>query len=55
MNAVPPELKAAIDRYLADNAAGSLVEKTSRMSERYRQGRGSDSTLDFGAYLYSYP
>lgn len=51
MNAIPPELKAAIDRYLAENAAGSLVEKTSRMSERYRQGRGSDSALDFGAYL----
>ncbi len=51
MNAIPPELKAAIDRYLAENAAGSLVEKTSRMSERYRQGGGSDSALDFGAYL----
>ena len=51
MNAIPPELKAAIDRYLAKNAAGSLVEKTSRMSERYRQGGGSDGALDFGAYL----
>jgi ribosomal protein RSM22 (predicted rRNA methylase) len=51
MNAIPPELKAAIDRYLAENVAGSLVEKTTRMSERYRQGRGSDSALDFGAYL----
>ena len=51
MNAIPPELKAAIDRYLAENAAGSLVEKTTRMSERYRQGGGSDSALDFGAYL----
>lgn len=51
MNAIPPELKAAIDRYLAENAAGSLVEKTSRMSERYRQGGGSGSALDFGAYL----
>ena len=51
MNVIPPELKAAIGRYLTENAAGSLVEKTSRMSERYRQGRGSDSALDFGAYL----
>lgn len=51
MNAIPPELKAAIDRYLDESVAGSLVEKTSRMSERYRQGRGSDSALDFGAYL----
>lgn len=51
MKAIPPELKAAIDRYLAENVAGSLVEKTNRMSERYRQGRGSDSALDFGAYL----
>ena len=51
MNAIPPELKAAIDRYLAENVAGSLVDKTKRMSERYRQGGGSDSALDFGAYL----
>ncbi|MDP1700512.1 MAG: small ribosomal subunit Rsm22 family protein [Aestuariivirga sp.] len=51
MKAIPPELKAAIDRYLAENVTGSLVEKTTRMSERYRQGRGSDSALDFGAYL----
>ena len=51
MNAIPSELKAAIDRYLAENSAGSLVEKTSRMSERYRQGGGSDSALDFSAYL----
>lgn len=51
MNAIPPDLKAAIDRYLAESVAGSLVEKTSRMSERYRQGGGSDSALDFGAYL----
>jgi len=51
MNAIPPELKAAIDRYLAENVAGSLVEKTARMSERYRQGGGSDGALDFGAYL----
>ncbi|HUQ36034.1 MAG TPA: small ribosomal subunit Rsm22 family protein [Aestuariivirga sp.] len=51
MNAIPPDLKAAIDRYLAENEARSLVEKTARMSERYRQGRGSDSALDFGAYL----
>ncbi len=51
MNAIPHELKAAIDRYLAESAAGSLVAKTSRMSERYRQGGGSDSALDFGAYL----
>jgi ribosomal protein RSM22 (predicted rRNA methylase) len=27
------------------------VDKTTRMSERYRQGRGSDNALDFGAYL----
>ncbi len=51
MNAMPPDLKAAIDRYLAENVAGSLVEKTLRMSEHYRQGGGSDSALDFGAYL----
>ena len=51
MNAIPLELKAAIGRYLADSAAGSLVDKTKRMSERYRQGRGSGSELDFGAYL----
>lgn len=51
MSAMPQDLKAAIDRYLAENDAGSLVEKTQRMSERYRQGRGSDSTVDFGAYL----
>ena len=51
MNAIPPDLKAAIDLYLAENDAGSLVEKTTRMSERYRQGRGSDSALDFSAYL----
>ncbi len=51
MNAIPHDLKAAIDRYLAENVAGSLVDKTSRMSERYRQGRGSDSAVDFGAYL----
>jgi ribosomal protein RSM22 (predicted rRNA methylase) len=51
MNALPPELKAAIDRHLAENAAGSLVDKTSRMSEHYRQGRVSGSELDFGAYL----
>jgi ribosomal protein RSM22 (predicted rRNA methylase) len=51
MNAIPPDLKAAIDRYLAESVAGSLVDKTTRMSERYRQGRGSDNALDFGAYL----
>jgi ribosomal protein RSM22 (predicted rRNA methylase) len=51
MNAIPPDLKAAIDRYLAETVSGSLVDKTSRMSERYRQGRGSDNALDFGAYL----
>ncbi len=51
MSAIPQDLKAAIDRYLAENDAGSLVEKTQRMSERYRQGRGSDSTMEFGAYL----
>lgn len=51
MNEIPPDLKAAVDRYLAENRAGSLVEKTIRMSERYRQGGGSDSALDFDAYL----
>ena len=51
MNVIPHELKAAIERYLAENGAGSLVAKTRRMSERYRQGRGSGSALDFGAYL----
>jgi len=51
MSAIPQDLKAAIDRYLAENDAGSLVEKTQRMSERYRQGRGSDSAVEFGAYL----
>ena len=51
MNAIPPDLKAVIDRYLAERGAGSLVEKTSRMSEHYRQGGGSGSALDFGAYL----
>ncbi len=51
MNAIPYDLKAAIDRYLAESVAGSLVDKTSRMSKRYREGRESDSALDFGAYL----
>ena len=51
MNAIPADLKSAIDRYLTRSAAGSLVNKTKRMSERYRQGGGSDSALDFGAYL----
>jgi ribosomal protein RSM22 (predicted rRNA methylase) len=51
MNAIPPDLKAAIDRYLTVTATGSLVDKTKRMSDRYRQGGGSDSALDFGAYL----
>lgn len=36
---------------MAENAAGSLVDKTSRMSEHYRQGGSSGSALDFGAYL----
>lgn len=51
MNVIPPDLKAVVDRYLAESVAGSLVEKTSRMSERYRQGGGSDGALDFRAYL----
>jgi ribosomal protein RSM22 (predicted rRNA methylase) len=51
MNAIPADLKSAIDRYLTGNSAGSLVDKTKRMSERYRQGGGSGSALDFGAYL----
>ena len=51
VSAIPPDLRAAIDRYLAESGAGSLVEKTSRMAERYRQGRSSDAALDFSAYL----
>lgn len=51
MSAIPPGLRAAIDRYLTESGAGSLVEKTSRMAERYRQGRSSDAALDFSAYL----
>ena len=30
---------------------GPWWKKPARMSERYRQGGGSDSALDFGAYL----
>lgn len=51
MNAFPQGLKAAIQRYLAESQAGSLAEKTAKMSERYRQGGSSDSALDFNAYL----
>ena len=51
MNAIPPSLKAAIQGHLAKNHAGSLVEKTSQMSERYREGGRSDNALDFNAYL----
>jgi ribosomal protein RSM22 (predicted rRNA methylase) len=51
VSAIPTDLRAAIDRYLAESVAGSLVEKTSRMSEHYRQGGGSDGALDFSAYL----
>jgi ribosomal protein RSM22 (predicted rRNA methylase) len=51
VSAIPTDLRAAIDRYLAESVAGSLVEKTSRMSKRYRQGGGSDGALDFSAYL----
>jgi len=51
MNAIPADLKAAIDRHLAESLSGSLVEKTARMSEHYRQGGGSGGALDFGAYL----
>jgi len=51
VSAIPPSLRAAIDRYLAESDAGSLVKKTSRMAQRYRQGGGSDGTLDFSAYL----
>ena len=36
---------------MAEMEAGSLVEKSARMSQGYRQGRGSDRSLDFGAYL----
>ena len=51
MNAIPPDLKAAIDRHLSESPSGSLVEKTTRMSAHYRQGGGSGAALDFGAYL----
>ena len=51
MTAVPPGLKAAIQGYLAGSDAGSLVESTRSMSQRYRQGGGSDDALDFRAYL----
>ena len=51
MNAFPQALKAAIQRYVAESQAGSLTEKTTRMSERYRQRGSSDSSLDFNAYL----
>jgi ribosomal protein RSM22 (predicted rRNA methylase) len=51
MNAIPPDFRAAIDRHLAESLSGSLVGKTARMSENYRQGGGSGATLDFGAYL----
>ena len=51
MNAIPPDLKTAIQRYVAESHAGPLAEKTALMSERYRQGGRSDSTLDFAAYL----
>lgn len=51
MNAIPPDLRAAIDRHLTENLSGSLVGKTARMSENYRQGGGSGGTLDLGAYL----
>ena len=51
MNAFPQALKAAIQGYVAASHAGSLAEKTARMSERYRQGGRSDSSLDFNAYL----
>lgn len=51
MSALPQGLKEAIECYLADNGPGSLVEKTSRMSEIYRQGGQSGGALDFAAYL----
>jgi ribosomal protein RSM22 (predicted rRNA methylase) len=51
MNAIPPDLRAAIDRHLTESPSGSLVGKTARMSENYRQGGGSGGTLDLGAYL----
>jgi ribosomal protein RSM22 (predicted rRNA methylase) len=51
MNTVPPGLKAAIQGYLAGSDAGSLVESTRSMSQRYRQGGRSDKALDFRAYL----
>ena len=49
MNAIPPDLRAAIDRHLAEALPGSLVGKTARMSENYRQGGGSGGALDLGA------
>jgi ribosomal protein RSM22 (predicted rRNA methylase) len=51
MTAVPPGLIAAIQGYLARSDAGSLVESTRSMSQRYRQCGGSDDALDFRAYL----
>jgi ribosomal protein RSM22 (predicted rRNA methylase) len=48
---MPDGLKSGIDGYLAEMEAGSLVEKSARMSQGYRQGRGSGKSLDFGAYL----
>ena len=51
MNAIPPSLNAAIQRYRAGSQAGSLAGKTAQMSERYRHGGRSDGALDFNAYL----
>ncbi|HEX7108241.1 MAG TPA: small ribosomal subunit Rsm22 family protein [Aestuariivirga sp.] len=51
MNAIPPSLNAAIQRYQAGSQAGSLAGKTAQMSERYRHGGRSDGALDFNAYL----
>jgi ribosomal protein RSM22 (predicted rRNA methylase) len=53
MNALPPSLKAAIERYLATKNPGSLVEGTANMSQLYRRGSCSDGSLDLNAYLVS--
>ena len=51
MATIPEGLKSGIEGYLAEMAAGSLAEKSAHMTQGYRQGRGSDKSLDFGAYL----
>lgn len=41
----------AIQRYMAENNSGSIAANVAEMSERYRQGRASDKTIDLNAYL----